>query len=79
MITIEVDTGAAVSLRSEEHHRQWPDVSLETATVRILTYTGECLQVLGQRKVTVCYGQQTALLPLVVVASKGPSLLVRDW
>ena len=53
-ITMEVDTGAAVSLMSEEkHHRRWPDLSLKTAEVHLQTYTGECLQVLGQRKAAV--------------------------
>jgi len=80
-ITKEVDTRAAVSLMSEEeHHPQWPDVSLEIAEVWLHTYAGECLKVLGQRKVADCYGQLTALLPLmVVVAGKGPTLLGRDW
>jgi len=53
-ITKEVDTRAAVSLMSEEeHHPQWPDVSLEIAEVWLHTYAGECLKVLGQRKVAV--------------------------
>ena len=66
-------------MSEEEHHPWWPDVSLEIAEVWLCTYTGKCLKVLGQRKVAVCYGQQTAQLPLVVVAGKGPSFLSRDW
>ena len=56
MITMEVDTGAAVSLMSDDGLI----VSLQTPEVWLRTYTGECLQVLGQRKVAVCYGDSYA-------------------
>ena len=60
-ITMEIGTGASVSIMSkEEHQKRWPNVNLEAAEVRLCTYTGECLEVLGKRNVTVCYGQQTA-------------------
>ena len=79
-ITMEIDTGASVSIVSEtEHHRRWPNVSLNSASVKLRTYTGETLKVLGSREVDVSYGHQRARLPLVVVSGDGPCLLGRDW
>ena len=46
---------------------------LEDTSVRLWTYTGESLSVLGQMN------QQEAVLPLLVIKENGPSLLGRDW
>ena len=79
-ITMEIDTGASVSLVSEtEYNRLWPQVPLEATPIKLRTYSGEPLKVLGRRDVEVSYGQQRARLPLVVVAGDGPCLLGRNW
>ncbi len=79
-VTMELDTGAAVSLVSEMMFQSlWPDVSLQQASVRLQTYSGDPLPVLGQVEVEVKYGKQQASLPLTVVKNGGPSLFGRDW
>lgn len=77
---MEVDTGAAVSLISREvHERQFPDISLAESQIRLQTYTGEPIPILGEMKVQVRYGKQCKPLVLRVVEGNGPSLFGRDW
>ena len=79
-LTMELDTGAAVSVISEDtQRRMFPDASLKRTTVVLRTYTGEPIRVAGHLDVKVQYGSQSCTLPLVVVAGKGPTLLGRDW
>ena len=78
---MEVDTGAAVSLISEATYRSIGDPlpQLHPTTVRLRTYSGEQLTVLGSLAVAVKYRNQEADLTLLVVKGCGPSLLGRDW
>ena len=78
---MEVDTGASASIISESVYRKlWPmQPSLQPSTVKLRTYTGEELKVLGSLPVEVDYHSQKASLHLLVVAGSGPSLLGRDW
>ena len=79
-LRMEVDTGVAVFLVSEETYWSlFPTVQLQSSTTKLRTYSGEPLTVLGQQKVKVQHGEQTAKLPLLVVQGKGPSLLGRNW
>ena len=79
---MDVDTGATISLVSESTFRTlWrkrPPV-LEQSNVRLRTYTGEILCVLGVATVVVEYAEQREELQLYVVSGAGPSLLGRDW
>ena len=79
-IRMEIDTGASLSLVSEAtFKRLWPGRPLEPSTVRLKTYTGEVLQVLGSAQVHVTGGKgQAADLSLIVVQTEGPSLLGRN-
>ena len=53
-LRMEVDTGAAVSLVSEETYRSlFPTVQLQSSTTKLCTYSGEPLTVLGQQEVKV--------------------------
>ena len=55
-ITMEIDTGALVSVMlKEEHQKRRPNVNLEAAEVRLRTYTGKCFEVLGMRNVAIHY------------------------
>lgn len=54
-------------------------VLLETTDISLRTYLGEELQVIGVITVTMCYEEQSADLPLVVVAGEGTSLFGRNW
>ena len=79
-VPMEVDTGAALSLVSEAtFNALWPDRCPETANVRLCSYSGEAIPVLGSVDVSVKYKGQVAQLPLVVVKGDGPSLLGRNW
>ncbi len=74
-LTMEVDTGAALSIISEATKDSvFPDLSLHRSQVILKTYTGEPMRVIGNLHVRVQYGTQAAKLVLVVVAGDGPSL-----
>lgn len=78
-LSMEVDTGAAVSLVSEQtYNALFPDIPLLESTVTLKSYSGEPIKVVGQREVEVSAEQQKSRLPLVVVAGEGPSLFGRD-
>jgi hypothetical protein len=79
-LNMELDTGAAVSLVSEETFKKcWPNRSLETPFTKLTTYSGEELTVQGVVHVVVEHNNCHATLPLWVVAGNGPSLLGREW
>ena len=81
-VTMQVDTGASVSVMSEETYKNtWTQErpALEPSTVKLKTYSGEQLKVLGSMRAQVEYKEQKGDLPLLVVAGKGPALLGRDW
>ena len=80
---MEVDTGASVSLMSDNTFRRlWPAATrppLSPSDARLHTYSGELIKVLGTTSVTVRYRSQVKQLPLLIVPTDGPSLLGRDW
>ena len=77
---MELDTGTAVSLISEETYRKLlPTSALKPTSVNLRTYTGQSMSVAGQIEVEVRYQQQTHTLPLFVVTGEGTSLLGRNW
>ena len=79
-ITMESDTGAAVSLVSEiTYKRLWPKQVLTRSTATLTTYSGEVLKVIGKWEPRVCWNSRTEKVPLVVLKGNGPSLLGRDW
>ena len=79
-LSMEVDTGAAVSLVSETtYHNLFGDLPLTPSSVQLHTYSGEALPVLGETKVKVQYQDQVAQLQLIVVRGSGPSLFGRNW
>ena len=81
-ITMEVDTGAGLSVISEhrlKHLLLQTLASLKETSVQMKAYGGEALTVLGKLQVQVQYGAQQAALPLYVVAGDGPCLFGRQW
>ena len=81
---MEIDTGSAVTLVSEAtFSKLWhpgKPPRLENTPIRLRTYSGEELRVVGRAVVRVkCGGKEEVELGLVVVGGKGPSLLGRDW
>ena len=80
LTTMEVDTGASLSLMSHATvQRLWPGRSLEPTDVRLLSYSKEPIPVLGCTYVNLDYLGQTGRFPLVIVEGSGPSLLGRNW
>ena len=76
---MEIDTGASVSVISEQTRKKMlPDVPLSKSTLLLKTYTGEVMPVLGEMKVEVKYRSQTVTLTLTIVEGSGPSLFGRD-
>lgn len=79
-ITMELDTGAAYTLVNETTFKQlWPKKELKPSHLRLTTYSGEEIPVVGSREVSVHYGSQVSDMSLIVVKGKGPSLLGRNW
>ena len=77
---MELDTGAAVSIIAEGTWKQlFQEKPLEPAAMKLKTYSGEELEILGQLVVRVRYGAQESKLPLIVVKGQGPSLFGRNW
>ena len=81
-IHMELDKGAAVSVISEQQWNQlFPIRLLESYTGSPLRgYSGQQLQVKGQKEVKVLYAGQSLKLPVVVIAGhERAALLGRDW
>ena len=79
-IRMEVDTGAAVSIISQAQFRQLlPGERVMTSDIRLKTYTGQPMEVIGESMVKVAHNQQSELLPIVIVADEGPPLIGRNW
>ncbi|KAL7856631.1 hypothetical protein SRHO_G00155300 [Serrasalmus rhombeus] len=79
-VRMEIDTGAAVSIVSENVYKNTlKHLPLKPANIKLKTYTGEQVPVRGVVDVTVQLNKQTAKLPLYVVKGDYPSLLGRAW
>ena len=80
-LTMELDTGAAVSVISEKtFNRLLPTAKLHPTSLLLRTYTGQPLTVVGQLKdIEVTNGACTHSLSLIVVAGDGPSVFSWDW
>jgi len=81
-LTMEVDTGASVSVISQAtYSRLWcseKGPALRKTNIRLRQYTGECIPLLGAIEVDVMYEGQSAKVKLLVVDGEGPSLMGRD-
>ena len=79
---IKIDTGAAVSITSDTTHTglfhllKFP---LQPTEVKLRTYTGESIPVLGELAVNVTSQGTSCELPLLVVKKDGQSLIGRNW
>ena len=77
---MEVDTGADVSIISEQTHQQlFPQLWLVPSHIRMSTHMNEVIPVKGQIPVHICYSEQAFDLTLIAVAGSGPSLLGWNW
>lgn len=81
-VTMEVDTGASLSVVSETTYKGvWRDgtAKLKESRVKLKTYTGEQIPVLGALDVVVEHQGNHKTLPLIITKGQGPSLLGRNW
>ena len=84
--SMEVDTGAAATIINEETYKRISEGNqvknrpqLETAKVKLRTYTGEVVKVIPTLNVIVKYEKQEVELKTLPVEGCGPYLLGRDW
>ncbi|XP_033637865.1 uncharacterized protein K02A2.6-like [Asterias rubens] len=82
-VSMEIDTGASVSIMSETTYDsifKHKKPSLRTGEhVELRTYTGQKIPVVGTCSVTVEHNDQKTQLSLLIVSGQGPNLLGRDW
>ncbi|CAH8644730.1 unnamed protein product [Heterobilharzia americana] len=83
LIDFELDTGSPVTICSGQYwfkvfgHSAYKD--LEEAHVRLKTYTGESLCILGFKNVVFEYKNHATVLTIYIARGSGPNLLGRDW
>nr|CAD7430641.1 unnamed protein product [Timema monikensis] len=80
--TMEVDTGAALTLISEETYKVlWPhQPKLESLDLDLRTWAADTpLRLLGSKSVEVQFKEKRATLTLALATGHGPSLLGRPW
>ncbi len=79
-IEMELDSGASVSVMSEElFNKLWPKRQAKACSIKLRSVLNEPLPVIGAVEGKVSYEGHTATLPLVIVGGKCPTLLGRDW
>ena len=79
-VTMEIDTGASVSVIPESIYQQkLKRIPLEAKHIELRSYSGQKIPVLGTAQVPVSYKGQQAELPVVVVKGDKPALLGRNW
>jgi len=78
-VTMELDTGAAVSIMSEKSYHSFPGLQLDDPSVKLKPYSGQTIPVVGQENIVVMYGQQEKTLPLLVVQCDDHTLFGRNW
>ena len=77
---MEFDTGASLSVINQTTYSQISrGESLQKTEVKLKTYTGESIPVIGTVNVHVKHKCQQEVLPVLVVKETGPNLMGRDW
>ena len=80
LLSMELDTGATITIMSETKFKEtFPRAKVEKSNIRLKTYTGESLPVVGEVVVKVNHNKQVKDLTLTIVGGDGPTLLGRDW
>ena len=76
-VTMDVDTGASATFISKATYLHLKEESMtediERSELRLKTYTGEHIQVLGKVKVHVCYNNCNPNLGVHVVEGQAPT------
>ncbi|PFX25280.1 Uncharacterized protein K02A2.6 [Stylophora pistillata] len=78
-VDMELDTGASVTIIPKSI---WTDVlaskPVELTDVKLRSYSGHEIPVIGEARVQVAYRDQEAVLPLVITGNDGPVLMGHD-
>ena len=75
-IKMQLDTGASLSIISEETYKKLGDTrDLQDPLAELQTYTGDVIQLMGRLPVKVSYGNQEADLWVQVTMGVGPDLI----
>ena len=78
-VTMELDTGSAVSVMSEGVYFEYLcHIPLKDTPLKLCTYMGESVRPMGFCHVTVQYQGQSKELPIYVVKNEGPTLFGRE-
>ena len=78
-VDFQVDTGSGVSIMNIHQFVQLcGDKPLETAHLKLTSFSGDNIKVLGKSDVQVQIGKQCKKLPLIVVEGNGTPLLGRQ-
>ena len=73
-LSMEIDTGASVSIA-----KTFETIQQGEETLELQTYTGEPIRVCGSTVVQVEHDGQSVPLPLIITEGRGPTLLGRNW
>ena len=82
IITLKIDTGAAVTVVNEPTYNRWHasyNTPLRPTSTKLKSYTGDLIPVLGTVQVCVDYNDTKNQLNAVIVKGNGPCLMGRDW
>ncbi len=74
-----VDTGAVRSLLSETTWRRIGAPPVSTARIRLVTYTGQTIELLGEVKLAINYKGKTSRRSVLVTKGQHPDVIGRDW
>lgn len=79
-IQFQLDTGAGVSLMNKnDFDKHFGNIPLCPTAVKLRSYSGNKIPVVGEKSVKVSVGNQLANVTLVVVEGDGPPLFGRTW
>ena len=79
-LLMELDTGAKFSVIPEKIWKdKWPELSLSSCDIRLSTYDGTIVPILGEAFVSVNYSGKCIDLRAIVVKSGKYALFGRDW
>ena len=79
-LDLEVDTGSMYTLVPQDVWEQhWTHVALRECSVRLKTYNGSVLPIVGEADVDVRYSAQNVRAWVIVVREGSHPLLGRDW
>ena len=79
-VDMELDTGASITFIPRSI---WTDILaaklVERRDVKLRSYSGHAIPVIGGAKVQVAYRDQEAVLPVVITGNDGPVFMGHDW